>query len=250
MIPARWLWWLADRRRCDVKSAPSSPHADPGLLPPPDRLGITFPSFRPTIGEPDTPTWQELCAAPVQEALISLGVPGYLRPQEALKLYEISYHAAGDVLEIGSARGLSTMILARAKQDAQRPGRIVSVEILPDHHRATHETLERHGLRDRVALLLGDAAEVLPWLVQRRRRFAFAFVDHDHGLAATQHAVDALGRLLVPGGLALFHDVNDARNETGEYGIYPALVSAITDGTFRMVDLCGSAALIERRGMT
>jgi predicted O-methyltransferase YrrM len=176
-------------------------------------------------------------------------VPGYLRPQEALKLYEISYHAPGDALELGSAWGLSTMILASAKRDAKRPGRVVSVEIVPDHHRATQETLERHGLSDRVTLLLGDADEVLPWLVGRRRRFAFAFVDHDHGLAASQHAVDALSHLLVPGGLALFHDVNDARHETGEYGIYPAVVSAISDGTFRMVDLCGSAALIERQSV-
>ncbi len=246
MIPPRWWWSLADRRRCDVKRAPAVRHADPGTLPEPDKLGTAFPSFRPTIAEPDTPAWHELRAAPVQEALIGLGVRGFLRPQEALKLYEISYHAPGDALELGSAWGLSTMILARAKQDARRPGRVVSVEILPDHHRATHETLQRHGLRDRATLLLGDAGEVLPWLVVRRRRFAFAFVDHDHGLAATQLAVDALSRLLVPGGLALFHDCNDARHETGEYGIYPAVVSGIGAGTFRMIDLCGSAALLER----
>src|SRR5262245_21328418 len=216
MIAPRWRWWLADRRRCDVKRALTLRPPAPGLLPAPEKLGADFPSFRPTIGEPDTPAWQELRAASVEDALISLGVPGYLRPQEALKLYEISYHAPGDALELGSAWGLSTMILARAKRDAKRPGRVVSVEILPDHHWATHENLQRHGLRDRVTLLLGDADEVLPWLVGRRRRFAFAFIDHDHGFAASRHAVEALRKLVVPGGLALFHDMNDARHETGE----------------------------------
>jgi hypothetical protein len=70
MIPPQWWWWLADRRRCDVKRAPTLRHADPGLLPTLENLGADFPSFRPTIGEPDTPAWQELRAAPVAEALI------------------------------------------------------------------------------------------------------------------------------------------------------------------------------------
>jgi len=246
MIPQRWRWSFADRRRCDVKGAPAIQTTDPSTLPDAATLGAIFPSFRPTIAEPDTSGWRELCAAPVREALISLDVQGFLRPQEALKLYEISYYTSGDALELGSAWGLSTMIIACAKRDAQRPGRVVSVEILPEHHHATDQALRRHGLRDRATLLLGDADMVLPWLIKRRRRFGFAFVDHDHGLPATRIAVEALSQLLMPGGLALFHDFNDARHATGEYGIYPAVASGIAAGTFRMVDLCGSAALIER----
>src|SRR5262252_9862949 len=86
MIPPRRWWWFPDRRRCAVKKASPLRRTNRGLLPAPDQLGADFPSYRPTIGEPDTPAWQELCRAPVEEALISLGVPGYLRPQEALKL--------------------------------------------------------------------------------------------------------------------------------------------------------------------
>ena len=46
--------------------------------------------------------------------LIDVGVVGWLLRADALKLYELAYFAAGDILEIGCSHGLSTSSIARA----------------------------------------------------------------------------------------------------------------------------------------
>lgn len=43
---------------------------------------------------------------------------GFLRREDALKLYELSYFATGDILELGSYQGLSTSILAQAVRNS------------------------------------------------------------------------------------------------------------------------------------
>ena len=49
--------------------------------------------------------------------LIDIGVDGYLWKPEAMTLYEIAYFTRGDVLELGTFRGLSTSIIAHALHD-------------------------------------------------------------------------------------------------------------------------------------
>ena len=44
-----------------------------------------------------------------KQGLINLGIDGYLWPEEAAKLYELAYTAPGDVLELGTYRGLSVI---------------------------------------------------------------------------------------------------------------------------------------------
>ncbi|MEO8277032.1 MAG: hypothetical protein ABI639_12525, partial [Thermoanaerobaculia bacterium] len=66
---------------------------------------------------------------PTRDHLIDLGIDGWLRREDALKLYELAYFASGPILEIGSYQGLSTSILVRATRDSGRRNRIVSVEL-------------------------------------------------------------------------------------------------------------------------
>src|ERR1700728_4334116 len=47
-------------------------------------------------------------------------IPGWLAPEDALKLYELAYFSPGPILEIGMYCGRSTTILATAVADSGR----------------------------------------------------------------------------------------------------------------------------------
>jgi predicted O-methyltransferase YrrM len=69
--------------------------------------------------------------------------------------------AATNVVEIGTAIGVSTLYLARGLAPG---GRIVSFEVDPERHAAAAGYLERAGVADRVELRLQDAREGLAQL--------------------------------------------------------------------------------------
>src|SRR5579871_2605974 len=63
------------------------------------------------------------------------------------------------LLEIGTSNGYSTIWLAAATQ--QTAGHVTSIEHSAEKQAMADANLKRAGLRGRVTLLLGDAAEVL-----------------------------------------------------------------------------------------
>ena len=201
-------------------------------------LGERFPPHAPIFGFPTgefARTLAGLAASPEQNGLLHGPVHGYLRKADALALHDLAWHASGDVLELGAAWGLSTVILARAVSAARPAARLVSVDIDPGFHRLSRAAVDAEGLANHVLAIQGDAGEVVVRLADQGWRFGFVFVDHDHSRSATQRVCDVLPRLVLPGGWVAFHDFNDARNRTEpeEYGIYPAV-----------------EALLRRRGCT
>jgi predicted O-methyltransferase YrrM len=78
---------------------------------------------------------------------------------------------ASNVVEIGTAIGVSTLYLARALPPG---GRIVSFEVDPARHEAARDYLRRAGVLDRADLRLQDARDGLAAL---DGRFDMAFVD-------------------------------------------------------------------------
>ncbi|MGZ4198509.1 MAG: O-methyltransferase [Solirubrobacteraceae bacterium] len=97
---------------------------------------------------------------------------------------------ASNVVEIGTAIGVSTLYLARA---LPADGRIVSFEIDPARHEAARDYLQRAGVLDRAELRLQDARE---GLASVRGPFDMAFVD----AAKMQYGnyIDLLLPLLAP----------------------------------------------------
>ncbi len=91
------------------------------------------PPYLPAYEYPDeflNEQHRSYSTCPAKKHLIDLGIDGWLRREDALKLYELAYFAAGPILEIWSYHGLSTSILARAVADSGAEGRdrrIVSV---------------------------------------------------------------------------------------------------------------------------
>src|SRR6476469_4515402 len=106
--------------------------AAPAAVPTLSAIGHEVPSYRKTYGyagELIDAEHRALAALPVDGDLIRAATPGYLRLADALALYELAYFANGDVLEMGSAWGLSTTILCRAVRSARTGARVWSIEL-------------------------------------------------------------------------------------------------------------------------
>jgi predicted O-methyltransferase YrrM len=84
---------------------------------------------------------------------------------------------AGNILEIGTLGGYSTLWLAGALPP---DGHLVTLEIDPEHARVAEENFIRAGLADRIELRLGPALESLPKLAaEGRGPFDLFFIDAD-----------------------------------------------------------------------
>ncbi len=191
---------------------------------------------------------EAIAALPVEGALIKGAVHGYLRPADALTLYELAYLARGDVLEMGSAWGLSTSILGRAVHHSGRQASVVSIEIDPNFQAITRNTMQAEGLLAQFEGLAGDATAVATQLVVQRRQFGLVFVDHDHRHEATHQVCHLLAALLPAGCIAVFHDFNDERNRTEPqtYGVYRAISEWLPGSDFTFVGVVGCCGLVQR----
>ena len=121
-------------------------------------------------------------------------------PETGLLLHVLARAcAAGRVLEVGTAIGVSTLYLARALPSE---GKIVSFEVDPQRHAAANDYLARAGVIDRAELRLEDARGGLGRLDET---FDMAFIDG----VKTQYGdyFDALLPLLRPGALLAVDNV-------------------------------------------
>jgi predicted O-methyltransferase YrrM len=81
------------------------------------------------------------------------------------------------VLELGTLGGYSTIWLARALPGG---GRVVSLEVDPNHAKVARENLRNAGLLDRVDLRVGRAADELEKIVASDTApFDLIFIDAD-----------------------------------------------------------------------
>ncbi len=218
---------------------------------PAEELGSRFPPYRPTyiMDAPRINAFHShLGTCSTEGDLIDMGIKGFLRREDALKIYELAYHASGDVLEMGSAWGLSTSILCRAVADSGRGARVVSLEIDPLFHEETRRRIDHLGLGEYLDPILRDASAYCETLVHDRHGFDFAFIDHCHNHEATAAACRHLRKLTKPGGFICFHDFNDERNRTDfpGYGVYDAVMENLSDREFEFAGIFGCSGLYRR----
>jgi hypothetical protein len=83
-------------------------------------------------------------------------------------------------------------------------------------------------------------------LIREKRSFSVIFVDHDHSYAGMVPACSALPDLLRPGGMALFHDFNDAWNASGFYGIHRAVFELLGHAPMSFLGVVGCCALVQK----
>lgn len=103
------------------------------------------------------------------------------------------------VLEIGTAIGYSTSILAAGLPEG---GRVDTVEIRPEHYEKAQENLRALGLDNRVTQHLGDAADVLPTL---KGPFDLVFMDGAKG--QYRKFLEMIEPKLLPGAIILSDNV-------------------------------------------
>jgi predicted O-methyltransferase YrrM len=172
--------------------------------------GITLLWLRRDASERPRPG--ECMVRTVQDAFeLVKTIPGWLLPEDAAKLYELAQCSAGPILEIGTYRGKSAILMALAIRNAGRDGTVYTLDVDPHLIADAAAEADRWGIADKIVFVRGTLnayARAYP-----RLRPALTFVDGDHSHAGVQRDLTALQALIPKGGLLLFHDFNDPRND-------------------------------------
>lgn len=126
---------------------------------------------------------------------------------EELLLFMVQVSKAVRVLEIGTAVGYSTGLIA----SCSRVNQVTTIEIDEDRQKQAKENIAKAGLTDKVEFILGDAAEVLPAL---NGEYDFIFLDSAKGQYI--RLLPECIRLLAPGGILFTDNVHFRGMVTGE----------------------------------
>ena len=120
----------------------------------------------------------------------SIGYPGWNLLYYALLTSLSPSMSDHVVVESGTNRGLSTIVMAQALKDLEVEARVDTVDIDPDNSAAARDHVEAAGLSDYVNFHVGDSQEFLADLVEQVPHIDFAFIDSDHHAAHVQKEVD------------------------------------------------------------
>lgn len=153
-----------------------------------------------------------------------MDITGYLTHEDAEALRQavadvLARQVPGDVVEVGSFQGRSTVVLAQALRAGGAAGRTVlaidphqgifnaedgrNMMVVEPTLEALSGNLARFGVADLVLVHVGTVDDApLP------AEIALAFVDGLHDAQHVRHDAETLLPLMAPGGLLLLHDYN------------------------------------------
>ncbi len=186
---------------------------------------------------------------PTREGMIDVGTPGWLLPADALKLYEMVRFCGGDVLDLGTYRGLSASIALQASVAADCPNTILSIDLDPGAREAGIATVAGRPGADRVHFFNTDADEALTTFTRAERRFRFCFIDHSHRYEHVRSVCELLPGVTEPGAFCLFHDYNDQRNadpSDEDYGVFQGVADGLDPAQFTFWGIYGCTGLFRR----
>jgi hypothetical protein len=138
-------------------------------------------------------------------------IPGWLRPGDAAKLYELAQGVDGPILEVGTFRGKSAILMALARSEVGREGMIFSLDVDEAGQRLAEAEARRRGVAQRIVFVHGTLEAFARAYPQMRP--GAIFLDGDHTLEGVRRDLEVLERLAPAGGQLLFHDFADPRNE-------------------------------------
>lgn len=140
---------------------------------------------------------------PVVKDLFPLDIEGWLRPDEGLRLAELS--KGKDVLEIGSYCGRSTVCIARTAKSVACvdywDGRATPMP--QSTYGKFLENVGRYNVKHKISEFAPE--DDLPV-----NRFDLAFIDGDHSEKEVKQDIAKAERALRPNGLLVFHDYHSA----------------------------------------
>jgi predicted O-methyltransferase YrrM len=159
-----------------------------------------------------------------QLTLSLYGVPGMMSPEAGPMLFILAatQQLAGDIIEIGSWQGRSTIFLARGTR-AGLNGRVyavdhflgnpgkeylyrVSRDDLSDLADNFNRNVAAFGVRESVELLPVDSARAATMLSGRGIRARMLFIDGNHNYESVHADFQAFRGLLLPQALVVFDD--------------------------------------------
>jgi predicted O-methyltransferase YrrM len=162
--------------------------------------------------------------------------PGMITLRRAMYLYWLSYagSVAGDVIEIGSWQGRSTIALAQGCQDSDNgvvhaidtfrgnPGNesmyVVGAGDRSDLEPNFHRNIAAAGLTDRVAVHSMTSEEAVAPVAAAVHGVRMIYIDGEHSYDAVKGEIERYAFLLSPGGLLTFDDYSTR---------YPGVAEAI-----------------------
>jgi hypothetical protein len=175
-------------------------------------------------------------------------LPGWLLEGDAAVLYDLAHAANGPILEVGTYRGKSTVLMATALRDAGRDGPVVSLDVDAAGLREATTHLASHDLADRVALVRGTAEALLR--SHAGLTPAFVFLDGDHSRRGVARDLRALRGRVPVGAPILLHDYHDERNadpSEHDYGVPQAVEDSWVASDCELEGIHGCSGLFLRR---
>ena len=147
----------------------------------------------------------------------------------------------GQILELGTGRGLGAIAMAEAAHSRGFSTQITTVDALRSNQ-AQSWPIEQDGIRqvlhasrdqiwsrhfsskisEAVTQVCGTTTTVLPRLLRESRQFDFIFIDAGHDLYSVVHDLAYSSMLLAPGGCILMDDFAPG----SDYGFATCMVSA------------------------
>jgi predicted O-methyltransferase YrrM len=218
-------------------------------------LGATTPAFRPLPAKTDSrdylPSYdfgrERVSDAHAHAQDLVADIPGWLRSEDALKLYELAYYAPGPILEIGTYRGKSGTLMAMAARDAGRSTLVVSVDVDLSGLREAAAAAAAKGVRDRLLLVRGSAEAF--FASNGGFRPSLVFLDADHSEGAVARDLRTLEPHVPRGGLLLLHDFLDPKNEdpaATEIGVVDAVRRSWLSDQCEFAGVFGACGLFRR----
>ncbi len=132
------------------------------------------------------------------------GVPVIRRESEGFLKMILELKKPGKILEIGTAVGYSALIMA---ENTSESCMITTIEIDEEDARIAVENLSKAGYSDRVRVITGDAARILPDL---EAGFDLVFLDASKGQYLK--FFNEIRKLLSPGGVVVSDNVLQGGN--------------------------------------
>jgi len=218
-------------------------------------LGESHPPYQPTydfgskfINEHHK-FYSECPVGGENKVAIKLEIPGWLRRDDALKLYELAYFCKGDILELGTYQGLSTSIIATACNDAKNNSKIISIDVNKEYIDKAKENLQSIADSEKIDFVVSDATKFSDNMVEEGKKFGFVFIDHSHEYEPVYQACLRLGKLIKPNSFCLFHDYNDPRNrdeKNKDVKVYQAIKDGLAKEDFEFFGIFGCAGLYKK----
>jgi predicted O-methyltransferase YrrM len=175
-------------------------------------------------------------------------IPGWLRPEDAEKLYELSYATNGPLLEIGTYRGKSTVLMAKAIKDAGHKTVLYTIDVDRTAQQAGAAEAQTHAVADVIVFIRGTVAAFAR--AYPHARPSLTFVDGDHTRAGVDRDLAVLEHLVPTNGLLLFHDFHDPRDldlSSDELRVRPAVESSWVGRQCEFNGVFGCCGLFTRR---